>query len=42
LPILFIMKDDDDFRIGLVESVFVAADIRKSMYFEESGKKLKM
>jgi hypothetical protein len=34
------MKELEDFSIMLVESVFVAADIKKSMYFEESGKKL--
>jgi len=34
------MKELEDFNIMLVASVFVAADIRKSMYLEESGKKL--
>lgn len=34
------MKDDDDLRIKLVESVLVAADIKKSIYLEQSGKKL--
>jgi hypothetical protein len=36
------MNDDDDFRIALVGSVFDAADIRKSMYCEQSGRKLNM
>jgi hypothetical protein len=36
------MKDEDDLRIKLVESVLVAADMRKSMYWEQSGRKLKI
>lgn len=36
------IKEEDDLRIKLVESVLVAADIKKSMYWEQSGKKLKM
>jgi hypothetical protein len=36
------IKDEDDLRIKLVESVLVAAEMRKSMYWEQSGRKLKM
>jgi len=36
------MNEEEDFRIRLVGSVFVAAEIRKSMYLAQSGKKLKI
>ena len=36
------MKEALDFKNKLVESVFVAADIKKSMYSEQSGRKLNM
>jgi hypothetical protein len=42
IPILLIINEDDDFKIKLVESVLVAAEIKKSIYFAQSGKKLKM